>query len=108
MMKQKQKRFYGSFFSDTKLPHSFVPQIGVLGSSESSKKALIFALLRLIEPTGVVRIDGLKITDIGLYDLRSKMIVVSQVKNYTLFVTQVSVTYLNKKNHNLCYWCVRS
>ena len=74
----------------------------MLGSSESSKKALIFALLRLIEPTGVVRIDGLKITDIGLYDLRSKMIVVPQVKNYTLFCHTGFSYVLEQKNHNFC------
>ena len=57
----------------------FSLKIGVFGSFEGSKKALISALLRLMEPTGVVRIDGLNIVDIGLNDLRSKMVVVPQV-----------------------------
>ena len=95
MVKHICSRLSCSFLSDaTKNYYIYIfPQIGVLGSSESSKKALIFALLRLIEPTGVVRIDGLKITDIGLYDLRSKMVVVPQVKNYTFIVTQSSVNF---------------
>ena len=80
----------------------------MLGSSESSKKALIFALLRLIEPTGVVRIDGHKITDIGLYDVRSKMTVVPQVKNYTLCVTHVLVKYLNKNSKLVLFLSVTS
>ena len=79
-----------SFLNRQKTVTFVFSQVGVLGSSESSKKALIFALLRLIEPTGVVRIDGLKITDIGLYDLRSKMVVVPQVKLHIICHTDLN------------------
>ena len=68
---------------DVKFQFMHFLQIGILGSSEGSKKAFTSALLRLIEPTGVVRIDGLNIIDVDLSDLRSKIVVVPQVRRVT-------------------------
>ncbi len=61
--------------------HVFVRllQVGVISDTEGGKKALVSALLRLVEPTGVVRIDGIDIMELGLHDLRSKIAFVPQV-----------------------------
>lgn len=55
-------------------------QIGVIGRSGAGKSSLLAALFRLAEPEGVLKIDGVQITDIGLRDLRSRMSIIPQVR----------------------------
>ena len=55
------------------------PQIGVIGRSGAGKSSLLTALFRIAEPEGVLEIDGVQITDIGLHDLRSKISIIPQV-----------------------------
>ena len=57
-----------------------LPQVGVLTQPGGCKKALLAALLRLSEPHGTVRIDGIDISDVGLRDLREKLSVIQQVR----------------------------
>ena len=56
-------------------------QIGVIGRSGAGKSSLLAALFRLAEPEGVLKIDGVQITDIGLRDLRSRISIIPQVCN---------------------------
>ena len=57
-------------------------KIGVVGRTGSGKSTLLKAITRLIEidneKNGFIEIDGVKINDIGLYELRSKINVIPQ------------------------------
>jgi ABC-type multidrug transport system fused ATPase/permease subunit len=52
-------------------------QVAFLGCGKST---LALSLFRFVEPTeGVIRIDGLDITEIGLTDLRQRVTIIPQV-----------------------------
>ena len=59
--------------------NSAIMQVGVIGRSGAGKSSLLAALFRIAEPEGVLEIDGVQITDIGLHDLRSKLSIIPQV-----------------------------
>jgi len=54
-------------------------RVGLLGRTGSGKSTLAMSLLRFIDPmSGRIKIDGIDITNIGLYDLRSRITFVAQ------------------------------
>lgn len=62
-----------------------------MGRTGAGKSSLLSALFRIAEPEGVLEIDGIQITDLGLHDLRSKLSIIPQVSDNV--VTTISVKY---------------
>ena len=54
-------------------------QVGIMGRTGAGKSSLIAALLRLSEPEGIIKTDGIRTTEVGLHDLRKKISVAPQV-----------------------------
>lgn len=53
-------------------------KIGIVGRTGAGKSSLISALFRFAYLDGVVEIDGVKVNEIGLHDLRSKISIIPQ------------------------------
>ena len=70
-------------------------KIGIVGRTGAGKSSLALALFRIIEAAGgYIAIDGIKISDLGLHDLRSKLTIIPQVN--TIFQSQNATKYPNK------------
>jgi len=53
-------------------------KIGIVGRTGAGKSTIIAAIFRMTEPSGDIFIDGVKINDIGLHDLRKSISIIPQ------------------------------
>jgi len=62
-------------------------QVGIVGQTGAGKSSLLSALFRIAEPEGMLEIDRIQITDLGLHNLQSKLSIIPQVSDDVHFIS---------------------
>lgn len=60
-----------------------------MGRTGAGKSSLFAALLRMVEPTGRIVIDGINVKDIGLDELRGCISVIPQVCHDRVLINEL-------------------
>lgn len=75
----KYQKFGVSVLKNVSLKIYPKEKIGIVGRTGSGKSTLLISLLRIVEPcNGLITIDGLDVSEIGLHDLRNKIAIIPQ------------------------------
>jgi ABC-type multidrug transport system fused ATPase/permease subunit len=75
----KYQKFGVSVLKNVNLTIYPQEKIGIVGRTGSGKSTLLISLLRIVEPcNGVITIDDLDVSQIGLHDLRNKIAIIPQ------------------------------
>ena len=73
----------GNWVEEFNLPTTCISQIGIVGRTGAGKSSMTLALFRLIEAAGgAIFVDDHNIGQMGLHDIRSKITIIPQVKNF--------------------------
>ena len=57
-------------------------KVGIVGRTGAGKSSFTLALFRIIEATeGLIVIDGIDVSQLGLHELREKLSIIPQVSN---------------------------
>jgi len=75
--------------------------VGIVGRTGSGKSSLTLSLFRIVEAAeGSILFDGVDISNIGLYTLRSRLTIIPQVTIYFYSIDRK----INKYKFKLCIY----